>query len=70
MIPYVLPEDVSAAMSQRGCVYAGDAEPASLYRRAENRRILSAIKSDEREAGRSRQPGFASKLRLVLRSGL
>jgi hypothetical protein len=69
MIPYILPEDVRAAASQRGCSYAGDAEPASLYRKAEQRRVLAAIRSDERRAGRSRQPGFAGKLRLVFRLG-
>ena len=64
----IFPEDVRAAVRDRGSVYPGDAEPASLYYKAEANRVLASIRAEERWAKRF-QPRFRGKLRLVLRLG-
>ena len=68
MIPNISSYDIRADVRHRGSVYPGDAEPASLYHRAESRRVLAAIRRAE-VPSRGRQQGLAGKLRLVFRLG-
>ncbi|MFN0148156.1 MAG: hypothetical protein ACKVT1_16745 [Dehalococcoidia bacterium] len=68
MIPSISPYDVRAEVSRRGSVYPGDAEPASLVRRSEHKRVLLAARKAERAAG-ARHPRLVGRLRLVLRLG-